>query len=40
MVFVGAGALCLLWRGDSDKAMILLTGLMGYAIGRTAPNKG
>jgi len=35
MVFVGSGAMCLLWKGDTQNAMILLTGLLSYATGRT-----
>ena len=37
MGFVGVGAMLLIWQGEFNYAMILLTGLLGYATGRTVP---
>lgn len=37
MLFVGVAALMLLYQGKHEYAMILLTGLLGYATGRTIP---
>ncbi len=37
MAFVGTGALALIIKGEINYAMILLTGLLGYATGRTVP---
>lgn len=37
MLFVGSAALCLIIKGNINEAMMLLTGLLGYATGRTVP---
>lgn len=37
MVFVGIASICLLFKGDTDNAMVLLVGLLAYATGRTVP---
>ena len=40
MGFVGVAALMLIYSREVDNAMILLVGLLSYAIGRTVPGKG
>lgn len=37
MLFVGVGAICLIYQGDVEGAKMLLIGLFGYATGRTIP---
>lgn len=37
MCFAGAGALALILVHEYEYAMILLTGILGYATGRTVP---
>jgi len=39
MGFVGVAGLCFIFKGEYQNAMILFTGLLAYATGRTVPGR-